>query len=95
MQVYEINLAPRTILQKLVQPDNTIRAISHSWGSEESTAGERLNILLVGFCGVVGSDASLAGAAAVGLVEGEEVVRTVSEIKVGVCDPLGEMGLAG
>jgi len=93
MQAHKINLAARTILQKLVQPDNSIGSIGHSWGSEESASGEELHILFVGNCGVVGRDASLAGTAAVGLVEGEEVMRTVGEIKVGVCDPLGEMGL--
>jgi hypothetical protein len=47
--------------------------------------------LLVGFYGVVGSDTGLTRAAAVGLVEGEEVMRTVSEIKISVCDLLGEI----
>jgi hypothetical protein len=93
MQAHKINLASRTILQELVQPDNAIWTIRYGWGAKESAASEGLHILLVGLCCVVGSDASLARAAAVGLVEGEEVVRTVSEIEVGVCDPLGEMGL--
>jgi hypothetical protein len=95
MEAHKINLAARTILQKLVQPDDAVGTIRYGRGAKESTAGEGLHVFLVGICGIVGSNTGLAGAAPVGLVEGEEVVGTVGNIEVGICDPLGEIGLAG